>query len=287
MRIVRRNGPGPGESADAFNERLANLLAQADRVEALVQDAENRYLIRTIALSGEPLARARIAEELGLHQKAIDVLLASHPDLYGIDGLKLLTDLLLRTGRVVEARAFLDRTDVRRNPATLRYYPVAGKPHADGHRWSYQFAAYDWFVLCASAAEGRYDGAQEAIQRMNERFEWEERTLTPPLAAGLAAQLAKEVGLAGPHGSLICRLVAGRDRIVSLEQFAHVRFLTVARGDLLALSAVLELERGHINSALAQGEAALALYDSRRGQAPAFPGEPLARRTVEAIRRNR
>ncbi|OWK39757.1 hypothetical protein [Fimbriiglobus ruber] len=56
----------------------------ADRLEAQVQDAENRFIIRTQVLAGDPLARARQAVQLGLAGKALDgVLLSSHPDLYG------------------------------------------------------------------------------------------------------------------------------------------------------------------------------------------------------------
>ena len=80
LRITRRNGPASGESHDAFNQRLARDVEFVDRLETAVMENENRLIIMTAGLSGDPLSRARIARQLGLHQKAIDTLMKSHPD---------------------------------------------------------------------------------------------------------------------------------------------------------------------------------------------------------------
>ncbi|HEV3439546.1 MAG TPA: hypothetical protein VG122_19435 [Gemmata sp.] len=287
LRLMRRTGPNPGESHETYSERIANVLGIVDRLEGSVQDAENRYLIRTATLSGDPLARAKVAEELGLLQKAIDVLLASHHDLYGIEGLGLLLDILLRTGKVVEARAILNGAELRGNPDVFGNIFIPGKPHPGGHRWNYKFGAYDWFDLCESTAAGRYEGAQGALHRLGERLEREERMLGPALSAALTRQLTIEVGLAAPPNFVLARLTAGRERSQLGERLGHIRFLTVARGDLATLAGVLELERGNVLGASEQGNVAIALYTARKDTAPALPGEPLAKRYVDAIRQHR
>lgn len=287
VRLIQRSGPAPGESEESYSDRIANVLVSADRLEHIVQDAENLYLIRTAKLSGDPLARAKIAEELGLVQRAIDVLLTSHHDLYGIEGLSLLLDLLLRAGKVVEARAILDGAELQGNRQAFGSVFIPGKPHPNGHRWNYQFGAYDWFDLCASAAAGRYDESQAALQRLGGRLEREENLLAPALSDALVRRIASEVGLAAPPGILLARLPIARERGQVADRLEHIRFLTIARGDLLTLSGVLELERGNVTSALSQGESALALYAARKGVAPALPGEPLAKRYVDSIRSHR
>ena len=75
LRLTRRSGALPGETVEAFGDRIARAAALVESLEASVLDSENRYLIRTTGLSGDPLDRARIATELGLSQRAIDVLL--------------------------------------------------------------------------------------------------------------------------------------------------------------------------------------------------------------------
>jgi hypothetical protein len=59
------------------------------------------------------------------------------------------------------------------------------------------------------------------------------------------------------------------------------------RGDLTTLAGVLELERGDPAAAAGRFEAALALYAGVRGIAPSLPGEPLATRYHEAVRKAR
>src|SRR5205085_7697810 len=130
----------------------------------VVQDAENLYLVRTYGLAGEPLNRARIARDLGLAGKAIDVLMRSHPDLYGVAGLKLLLDLLLGTGQADSAGVLLDREELVRNPAALEFYALPAPP-TDGRRWAYQLPAYDWFDFAQAAAAGRYERALVALGR--------------------------------------------------------------------------------------------------------------------------
>jgi hypothetical protein len=291
LRLTRRSGPVAGETAEAFGERVARLAALDERLEALVQEAENRFLVRTATLGGDPLARARIAAELGLARKAADVLLTSHADLYGTEGLGELANWLLQTGQFAECRILLDRVGQRDRNA-LGEYRLPGSPHPGGHQWTYRFRTYDWLDLCQCAGAGNYSGASKAIDRLNEQLREAEEHPHPDLSlAALTRQAALhtagEAGLGAQPGALATRLWEGSLHQRLADIVGHTRFLSVARGDLTTLAGVLELERGDPAAAAGRFDSALALYAGMKGLAPALPGEPLAMRYHEAIRKAR
>jgi hypothetical protein len=285
LRLTRRAGPLAGESAEGFSERVRLLAARTEELEAAVFESENRFLIRTFGLGGDPLTRARIAGESGLPQKAIDVLLASHPDLYGGEGLSLLADLLLQTGQAAECRHLLDRDELRRNPETLGVATIPGRPHPDGHTWAYRLPAYDWYDLCQCAAAGNYPGAGAAFDRIGEHLGALERTGTPYLSELILRQFRADLAFFAPPSSPLARLAGERERHHLLEYLRHTKFFSVARADLQTLAGILETERGAVESAAGRFGAALGLYESRRGIAPALPGERLATRYHQALRK--
>jgi len=287
IRLLRRAGPTARETREEFNKRIAAIQEFVDQLEQAVQAAENRFLIRTSSLAGEPLARARIAMELGLFQKAIDVLANSHFDLYGAEGLGLLIDLLLQTGQAADARNLLDRQELRKNISVLGFYSIPVRVRAESQRWSYRLLSYEWLNLCQYAAVGNYEAAREMLLRLGERLEHDERTIAPVLSKQMSVQLAVETGLAVPLGPLGMRLRAGMDRAYLNESLKQSQLFAVMRADFATITGSLELERGNIAGALEQGETALALYSQKKGLAPSLPGELLAEKYVAEIRRRR
>lgn len=282
-RLLQRVGRFEGESEETFGQRVAETQAMIDAIEGALQDAQNRYLVRTVGLAGDPLGQARIAGELGLTQKAIDILVASHPDLYGMVGLGLLADLLLQTGQVAECRILLDRNELRRNPNGLGFYNLPRKANPDGTRWTYRLYAYDWLDLCQHAAAGRYQDAAAAVDRLIARFDIEERRIVDALTMGSATLFASEVGLGVPPTPPIARLMAMKEQVAMTELLNHNKSLSITRADLATLMGVLELERGNLGAATVRFETALSLYRDAVFFTLSRPGEPLATRYYEVM----
>jgi hypothetical protein len=279
-RLVRRTGRGPLESADEYARRVARAEGAADALEARVFEAENRLLVRTGERGGDPLGRARAAVELGLAQKALDGLLAAPPDLYGTDGLRLLADSLLRTGRVAECRALLDRPELVRNTDALGFYELPRRGRAP-----YRFAAYDWLDACQRAAAGHYAPARAALDRLIARAGAEGRAVRPALERGGAALFAGEVGAAVPPRPVVARLALAPDLLALSDYLGRAIELGAVAGDLHTVAGALELERGNTAGAGARFRAALELYAPVRDAGLPVPGAPLAARYLSELRR--
>jgi hypothetical protein len=273
--LVRRAGPQPGEDQAAFRSRLGPIEQAVEQLQTVVEDSENRYFIRTQSLAANPLARAQVALQLGLAGKALDeVLLRSSPDLYGVEGLRLLLELLLTTGRAQDARDLLDREEMRRNPAGLKTFILAGGSQ-EGTRWSYAFPAYDWFDFCQSAAAGNYDRAALVLEHIRSSMKVQEDRFLAPLSARLVGPLMLEVGAGAAPGAIALRLEGRVLRDRALGHLVPALFLPVERADLHAVEGMLRLEQGQPARAAEHFRTALSLYRTAATGVPALPGKPL------------
>ncbi len=280
LRLERRAGRLPGEDKEAFASRIEHLAGAVEEMRREVEDGENRFAVATSSLAGEPLKRAYIALQNGLTGKAIDdVLLRSHSDLYGVEGIRLLLELLLTTGRARDARVLLDRRELQENSANLGEFVLPA-----GHRWGYRFRAFDWFDLCQSAAAGATDRAVAALDRLRR-----------PMGVGLDADLVRlkrrlpalyagEVGMGavpsafGPR--LVARLIREQDRIRLFQD----ELLLVEQGDLDVVEGMLLLEAGLPGPAGESFRRSLPLYSRAEETALGLPGQVLARRYLERLR---
>jgi hypothetical protein len=247
-------------------------------LEAEVFEAENRFLVHTDALIGKPLDRARIARELGLGFTAIDALAKSHPDLYGVEGLRLLLDLLLQTGRLGDARVLLDREELARNPASLDLFVLPGGVK-DGRPWRYALPAYRWFDFCQQAAAGRYDAAETSLRMLQRNLADVERGTMPHISG---VQLRVVLGELGGSVGLHRMVVRLENETWSLNA-ADTKFLASIRGDLLALSGLLHLERGMTREAELDFRHALEQYAENSGPAAVHPGRSLVLKYRDAL----
>jgi hypothetical protein len=279
LRLERRAGPLPGEDKDAFASRIEHLEGAVEEMRREVEDNENRFAVATASLAGEPLKRAYIALQNGLTGKAIDdVLLRSHSDLYGVEGIRLLLELLLATGRARDARVLLDRRELQENPAGLGDFILPA-----GHRWGYRFGAIDWFDLCQSAAAGATDRAVAALDRLRR-----------PLEVGLDADLARlkrrlpglyagEVGLGVVPGAFLSRLVALLIREQDRLRLFQDELLLVEQADLNVVEGMLLLEAGLPGPAGKSFRKSLPLYGRAEETELGLPGRALARRYLERL----
>jgi hypothetical protein len=215
--------------------------------------------------------------------KAIDdVLLKSHADLYGVDGIRLLLELLLRTGRAQEARELLDREELRRSPNGLGFFDLPVEIPGN-RRWAYRLPAYDWFELCQRAAAGNYDHASMALQRLRQRLQQERETAETQLRPVLAFRLASEIGFGSIPVPAMANLVERPEREQTAAVLELSYFLPIERADLFVVEGMLLLERGRPAAAREQFENSLPLYRRAESAVPALPGQFLALRFLALI----
>jgi tetratricopeptide (TPR) repeat protein len=285
LELARRAGPLPGEDGEAFAGRLEGLEEALREIEATVMTAENRFVVHSDTLAADPLARARLAVSLGLAGKALDeVLLRSHPDLYGIEGLRLLLELLLRTGRAADARDLLDREELQGNPDSLGAYDLPGRSR-DGRHWTYRFPACVWFDLCQAAAAGDYNRASGVLQALRERLKQGAGPLRDRLVPALAGRLTAEVGMGAAPEAILYRLFVRLDRDPLVGLLGQSQFIPVERADLHVLEGMLLLERGLPARAGEHFGLALETYRRAADTVAALPGLPLALHYRARVRR--
>lgn len=246
----RQMGPLAGEDAAAFQQRCAQWQELAAQIEQQLRDNENRFVLRSSGLAGQPLLRARLAAQLGLYETALEVLQSSSAELYGPEGVVLLLELLVQTGRIAEARILLDREEWRRQPLSLGLYevplPESSGPRSRSRPRTYQLPAYLWFELLTAAAAGQYRQAQEAAEAIR-RFlhEERERLLPASLPVALAQAVGSEVGLSAPGSGLLAFRWLGHWKTARLTQsWEHAQTLRLAAADFALLSGLLALESG-------------------------------------------
>jgi hypothetical protein len=281
IQLVRQEGRRQSEDSAAFNERIRKLEFAMDPLRKVVQDNENRFLVRTHALTSDPLARARIALDLNLAGKALDeVLLKSHPDLYRIEGLRLMIELMLMTGRANEAGELLARDEFRQNPDKLGWYDPAGG-HEMKRPIDYRFPALNWFQICHAVAVGDYSRAYEILERVRGRMQYVGEKGAKDLQPQVAKTLASEIGLGSLTGINPVRTVMHIESRKLTSWYLQTQFLEVERADLDVLEGMFRLERGEPAAARRNFTQALTVYS--KSKEAYLPGRPLAQRYLERI----
>ncbi len=278
----RRTGPLPGEDAAAFQQRCTQWQELAAQIEQQLRDNENRFILRSSGLAGQPLLRARLAAQLGLYETALEVLQSSSAELYGKEGVVLLLELLVQTGRIAEARILLDREQWRRQPLSLGLYAVP-LPDDSGPRSrprTYHLPAYLWFELLTAAAAGQYHLAQEAAEAIRSFLHEErERLLPASLPVALAQAVGSEVGLSAPGSGLLAFRWLGHWKTARLTQtWDQAQTLRLAAADFTLLSGLLALESGDFTLARRVLSAADRGYHEEEAPGANYPGRYLLER---------
>jgi hypothetical protein len=268
LRLARAAGPLAGESAEEHSARLRRLEEGTTELERRVQERQNSFVIQAREIGSDPLAQARKALELGLAQKALEVLLGSRALLFGPPGARLQLELLLMLGRAEEARPMLEEEELLQDKGVLGWFALRG---AGG----YSFPAYPWLRLCQSAATGDYEEADANLAEVLEVVQAVEQSNLARVRRFLPWALATEVGLrSGPY---VFRITSGQDDRESFTQLLlGVGFQRAEQADLHTLRGLLALERGDPAAAAGQFRKALTLGLPGVPPEGAFPGRPLA-----------
>jgi tetratricopeptide (TPR) repeat protein len=244
---VKRHGPDAGPAAD----RLPELRADVESIAARVRNSQEIYEANTRGQTDPSavLARARLAMRHGLERKALEMLLHSHPAIFGNAGALLQLDLMLKAGQAFDVRAALEPQ----------------------HETLLGFVPYHSLQARAAVACGDYAAADAELEILGEHLRQIE--IVPgklaPVRSAMAlrvgdALLARPMVGAGPAGQAAALFALGNALAPLGEQAELLR----RAADLRVLRGLLALEAGAVESARRHVGAALADWggDSRAVQ---------------------
>jgi hypothetical protein len=258
-----KRGPGAASAAD----RRAVLQVDAHTLEELVDRSLNIYETNAaeLAAPSKVYHRADLAYRHGLAGKALEMLLGSHPAIFGKAGAKLQLDLMLELGRAYEVRAWLEP----------EHESVLG------------FSSYHWLRAQAAAACGDYAEVEEELDLVSQ--EWRQvlvsATRLLPVRTAVAVRVTEAVlvrpdlgaGPAGLAGAVFLQFDA-------LRPLGGPAGLLRKEADILVLRGVLALECGNVEIACRHCRAALAVWgDENRAATSAgldFAARPIAQQVL-------
>jgi len=282
VRLSRRAGPRPGETADELADRLEFLDKDTAKLVQLVEQRKKIYAANSRALQGDRLAQAGLALRLGLVRQAVDeILLQSPADLLGSTGIQLELDLLLCLGRADEVRATLDDEVLRAKKHGLHYHDLLPPRGGNGeplYAIPYHWPAYEWLHALQTAAVGDYAAARGEVrairsglkaghQMLQEQQREVEKRLWPFVGGLLSGPRpflpAATVEALGPYLENRTALQAGEPA------------LRAQQADLYVLEALLALEQGDTAAARSAFAEARELCANPPGAVIRFAGAPI------------
>jgi hypothetical protein len=250
----------------------AEMRADADTMESLVKRSEKVYEAN-VADKTDPskvFRRASLAARHGLSRKALEMLLESHPAVFGDAGVRLQLDLMMQAGRAFEVRAWLEP----QHEAVLGFTP------------------YHSLRAEADAACGDYAGADAELDVLGEKVR--QVGISPKQLAPVRAAVALRVGsatlarpdfAAGPAGLA----GTGFAQFDALRPLAGPADLLRQEADIRVFRGLLALESGAVEDAGQHFRAALEVWG---GDGPAatgagldFPTRPIAQYGLRLLER--
>lgn len=168
LRISRRAGPRPGESAENFTYRIESLEKDTAKLVELVESRRKSFAGSPRSPQGDRLAQVRLALDLGLAKTAVEeVLLPTPADLLGAPGIQTELELLLSLGRAEEVRAILDNEALQASKHGLGHYNLLPPSSPNGgplYALPYRLPAYEWLHVLEAAAVGDYAKARAELR---------------------------------------------------------------------------------------------------------------------------
>jgi tetratricopeptide (TPR) repeat protein len=255
LHLAERQDAAHVRDADAAVKRLRH---DVETMESLVGRAEEVYAANSKE-SSEPskvLERAERAARHGLSRKALEMLLASHPAIFGQAGTQLQLELMLNAGRAYEVQETL-----------------GGSAH------------FPALQVEAAAACGDYEAAEAALERLSEplRLVGFSREQVLPVRQAVSLRVAGAVlGRPDPTAGLAGLAAAGYQRREWLQPLGGPAGPDLLRqeADVRVLRGLLAVESGAVEAAREHFAAALRVWgDDQRAAAGAgldFLARPIA-----------
>jgi tetratricopeptide (TPR) repeat protein len=284
LRLVRRAGPRAGEKPEDFTRRTQEMEDSVRVLELNVGERKNEFALRAQQLGSEPYRKAQLALNMGLARLALDdVLLQSPMVLLGGDGVRLQMELLLQMGRIDSVRDQLRDADWQANKQNLGYVELPVRTPT-GHAPPFRVPAYDWLLLCESAAFGDYDQADAAVRTLltglGEQQTGRELTILRPSAAQV---LAMELGVSASRPSWIPRELLRDHQTFLATKMNALAYAIIEQADVQVIAGMLSLERGQPREAAQSFRKALTLSDLAGGASRPSMGRPLAEAYLQIL----
>lgn len=285
-RLIRRSSSAP-DAASAFAKQLDQMEKDTRELERAVGELKYKLPIQLEKIS-EPFAKAQLAVRMGLPHYALnDILLPSPIVLLDAKGIRLQMQLLLELGEIDAVRAQLRDPDWQANKNRLGYeevpvFSATPKPKP------YQLAAYDWLLLCQSAADGDYGQVRAALQSLREDLGGQSigKTLEE-LRSQLPSKVVREVAAHSDPLNWIVQPLTSNDRLGTSIPLQACALVVVTQADLRVLAGLLDLELGDIGAAEKSFTEALSLSELGSDIVQPAVGTPLAKEYLRILRRAR
>jgi hypothetical protein len=242
VEAVRSRGAQPGESDEAFRDRLASLGQEMAALEEEVGRRESSW--REGAGQRRALDLAREAAALGLPGLALETLLKSDSSEFGPEGSKLELELLLWAGRAEDVRAWAD-PDLKASLGALAYHEI---------------------LAGLAAATGEYGEVWEHLREITATVERgpggrpaRERAALDVARAALQAPMADRSPGALAHASLM--------RIALIDDARQVGEALRREANARVVQGLLALEAGQVEAAAEAMRRAVATWGSAAASA--------------------
>lgn len=269
LRIAKEEARKNGSNASVDERRIA-LESGVEQMESIVQRSLKIYDANAVGMTdpSQVLDRARLACRYGLTRKALEMLLESHPAIFGKAGTELQLELMLQAGRAFEVRAWLEPEQ-----ETMLGF------------WSYHS-----FQAQAAAACGEYTAADAELDKLGEQIRVIQTS--PEKVMPVRTVIALRVG-----GAVLTRPMPGAGpaglAAMAFQQFDELRplggpaTLLGQEADLLGLRGLLAVESGQLKTSRKYFRAALDVWGSEdhaaRGEGIDFVTRPFAQHELRLL----
>jgi hypothetical protein len=236
--LKSREPPPAGIDPKEHGERLADF---EDELNRLAKEVERRQSRWEVATAGAPLLdKAAFATREGLAGQALDMLLDSDISNFGVRGMALEVELLLRTG----------------SPEKVRDWT------GPEHQLMLSGASYHWEKAQAYAAIGDYVNARKSIEELSRSLAMAPGVAKPVEFQEIMSKIIAERVLTEFAGnrSIIDLSRLGFDRAEFLNRISLIYKSLQRQADLLVLRGLILLEEGAVKDAAVAFREALSFW---------------------------